>query len=251
MMSMQKTLFLGGLAAATVVVSTGLSALSTPAAACDSDPYLGAICFTAATYCPQNYAMAAGQTLTISSNEALFSVLGTTYGGDGTTNFALPDLRGRAAISAGTGTGLSPAVRGQTLGAEQVTLTPATMPAHTHTATFTGQTSAVTIQPKLQVVSTSPTQATSPVASAATPYLAGAAGSGLSAKKIWTASAGTSPVNVGGLGIALSPLPAASGGPAVTNELTGNPTPTPVATLPPQLGLTPCIAVNGTYPMSN
>ncbi len=86
----------------------------------------------AGTFAPRSWAFCNGQILSIASNTALFSLLGTTYGGNGTTTFALPDLRGRAAIHTGTGSGLSSRTLGQTGGAETVTLTAAQMPSHTH-----------------------------------------------------------------------------------------------------------------------
>jgi microcystin-dependent protein len=73
--------------------------------------------------------------LSIAQNTALFSVLGTTYGGDGKTNFALPDLRGRAAVNAGQGPGLSNYTLGEQTGHENVTLTNTQMPVHTHSVT--------------------------------------------------------------------------------------------------------------------
>jgi microcystin-dependent protein len=75
----------------------------------------------------------AGQSLPISGNDALYTLLGTTYGGDGQTTFNLPDLRGRVPIAMGTGNGLSPYVIGQTGGTETVTLNNNTSPLHSHT----------------------------------------------------------------------------------------------------------------------
>jgi microcystin-dependent protein len=80
-------------------------------------------------------ALAQGQLLEISSNTALFSILGTTYGGDGRTTFGLPDTRGRSVIGAGTGPGLSEVHLGETGGTETVTLSVTNLPAHSHTAT--------------------------------------------------------------------------------------------------------------------
>ena len=76
-----------------------------------------------------------GSLLPISQYDVLFNILGTTYGGDGQTTFALPDLRGRMPIHGGNGSGMTLTV-GQTLGQEQVTLTASQMPAHTHTVAF-------------------------------------------------------------------------------------------------------------------
>src|SRR5262245_21523122 len=98
------------------------------------EPFLGQLMVTAATFCPRGWAAANGQILPISQNTALFSLLGTTYGGDGNTTFALPDLRGRTAINTGQGPGLSNYTLGETGGTEVHTLTTNEMPAHTHQA---------------------------------------------------------------------------------------------------------------------
>jgi microcystin-dependent protein len=91
----------------------------------------------AGTFAPKNWAYCNGQLIPIAQNTALFSLLGTTYGGDGRVNFALPNLQGRVAIGAGQGPGLSPYALGQAGGTEQVTLTTNNMPAHIHPATAT------------------------------------------------------------------------------------------------------------------
>ncbi|MEP6613938.1 MAG: tail fiber protein [Mucilaginibacter sp.] len=87
----------------------------------------------AGNFAPRGFASCEGQLLSISQNTALFSLLGTTYGGNGQTTFALPDLRGRGAIGQGQGPGLSPYVEGQQGGSEVVTLTVNQLPAHNHT----------------------------------------------------------------------------------------------------------------------
>ncbi len=79
------------------------------------DPFVGEIRLVGFNFAPQGWAFCNGQLLSIAQNTALFSLLGTTYGGDGRTTFALPDLRGRAAISAGTGAGLGDHVQGETV----------------------------------------------------------------------------------------------------------------------------------------
>ena len=84
--------------------------------------------------------MCSGQLLSIASNEALFSLLGTIYGGDGRTTFALPDLRGRSMVHFGNGPGLSPITIGEKGGNESTTLTVNNMPTHNHTATLHGET---------------------------------------------------------------------------------------------------------------
>jgi microcystin-dependent protein len=97
------------------------------------DVYLGTILMVGFNFAPQGWALCNGQLLSIAQNTALFSLLGTTYGGNGTTNFALPDLQGRVPIHMGNGAGLSPYVIGQNGGVEGVTLLASQMPQHLHT----------------------------------------------------------------------------------------------------------------------
>lgn len=99
------------------------------------DPFIGQIILVAFGFPPRGYALCDGQLMQISQNQALFSLLGTTYGGDGLTTFALPDLRGRTARHVGNGPGLNPVIWGQKAGANVVRLTERQMPNHTHTAT--------------------------------------------------------------------------------------------------------------------
>src|SRR4051794_3558607 len=99
-----------------------------------SDPFIAEIRIFAGTFAPAGWALCNGQILPIAQNTALFSLLGTTYGGNGTSNFALPDLQGRAPISAGQGPGLALYAQGETAGVETVTLLSSEMPMHTHAA---------------------------------------------------------------------------------------------------------------------
>lgn len=96
------------------------------------NPYLGAIFMFAGNFAINGFQMCNGQTLSISQNAALFSILGTTYGGNGVSTFQLPDLRSRVPIHFGQGAGLSPYVEGQSGGEENVTLTEGQMPTHNH-----------------------------------------------------------------------------------------------------------------------
>jgi microcystin-dependent protein len=93
---------------------------------------IGEIRLFAGNFAPRAWAFCEGQLLPISQNTALFSILGTMYGGDGRTTFALPDLRGRAPLGVGHGPGLSDIRQGEKGGAEQVTLTTAQLPSHNH-----------------------------------------------------------------------------------------------------------------------
>lgn len=94
--------------------------------------YIGEIRMFAGNFAPRNWALCDGQLLSIAQHTALFSILGTVYGGDGRTTFALPDLRGRVAIHPGNGPGLSSYRLGQTGGAETNTMTISQMPQHNH-----------------------------------------------------------------------------------------------------------------------
>jgi microcystin-dependent protein len=97
-----------------------------------SDPFVGEIRMFAGNFAPRNFAFCDGQLVAISQNNALFSLFGTIYGGDGRTTFGLPDLRGRVPLHMGTGPGLSPRPIGQKGGSETVALSAANLPAHGH-----------------------------------------------------------------------------------------------------------------------
>lgn len=102
-----------------------------------SEPFIGQIQPYAFNFAPRGWALCDGQLLPISSNSALFSLIGTTYGGDGKTTFALPDLRGRSPMHQGHGPGLSARKIGQKAGTEYDTLTVAQMPSHNHSVSVT------------------------------------------------------------------------------------------------------------------
>lgn len=102
-------------------------ALTSPAAFAEQDPFLGQVSITAATYCPVNWVEADGQVLTISSNPALFALFGCRFGGDCSTNFAVPDLRGRSPVRFSAYKAL-----GDSGGVETQTLSVSTLPSHSH-----------------------------------------------------------------------------------------------------------------------
>ena len=97
-----------------------------------SGPYLGQIMLISWNFPPKGWAFCNGQLLPINQNQGLFSLLGTTYGGNGTTNFALPNLQGRVPIHSGSGPGLTPRSRGDVGGEQGHTLTLLELPTHTH-----------------------------------------------------------------------------------------------------------------------
>lgn len=99
-----------------------------------SESYVGEIRMFAGSYAPQGWAFCDGSLVSIAENETLFTLIGTTYGGDGINTFGLPDLRGRVPIHQGAGPGLSTRTIGEAGGAETVTLTVPQIPAHNHAA---------------------------------------------------------------------------------------------------------------------
>lgn len=103
------------------------------------EPLMGQIMLFSGNFAPVGWMFCQGQLLSIAENSALFSILGTTYGGDGITTFALPNLSGRLALGTGTGPGLPGWQLGQTGGAETATMTSANMPAHSHTVLGSSQ----------------------------------------------------------------------------------------------------------------
>ena len=99
--------------------------------------YIAEIRMFAGNFNPKYWAFCSGQILAISTNTALFSLLGTTYGGNGQTTFALPDLRGRAPVGQGDGAGLSPYSLGERTGSETINILPISLPPHNHPVTGT------------------------------------------------------------------------------------------------------------------
>ncbi|WP_268123615.1 phage tail protein [Roseivirga pacifica] len=108
-----------------------------------TDPLLASIGIFAGNFAPRGWAYCNGQLMSIAQNTALFSLVGTTYGGDGRTTFGLPDLRGRVPIHSGTGPGLSTYRLGQRGGVERVNLSILEIPQHNHAAAMTGGLSAI------------------------------------------------------------------------------------------------------------
>ena len=94
--------------------------------------FMGNVVLVGFSFVPRGWAACNGQLLPINQNQALFSLLGTQYGGNGTTNFALPDLRSRVPVGIGQGSGLSNITQGENSGAESVTVLAAHLPAHSH-----------------------------------------------------------------------------------------------------------------------
>jgi microcystin-dependent protein len=123
-----------------------------------SEPFVGQVIAVGFNFAPAGWALCQGQLLPISENQALYTLIGTTFGGDGQQTFALPDLRGRAALGMGQGPGLGQYVIGQPGGAESVTLTGAQIGSHTHG--LSAAATATTSTPSSSVVLGTPAAAT-------------------------------------------------------------------------------------------
>lgn len=261
-------------------VTAAAASWSTASYACTPEPYLSAVCILAWTRNDlRGYAPASGQLMSISQNSALFALLGTTYGGDGMSTFALPDLRGRVPVGAGTGTDGITYALGQKAGSASVTLTTAQMPAHTHvlpavnlgsvtatldlskatgaTAALSGATFAVDTSKLTLRANTSP-------AGTAAPTNATLAESAGPANRLYTSSAPNVDMAAGTFGgsIAVSStavlpvtLPSsvnvALGGtlPAGVSGITGGNA--PVSVMQPYLAMYYFIATQGVFPSSN
>lgn len=171
-------------------------------------PYIGEVRWFPYTRVPTNYQLCDGSVLPIANNEALYTLLGTTYGGDGQTTFGVPDLRGRIPIHFGQGTGLSNYTMGQASGTEEVTLTPNQLGGHTHfVIAETGNATAKTVSGNM---------------------LATLEGSG----EVMYA-----PTTSGGTASPPSPLSIGQTGSGIAHE-----------NCAPTLTLTPCIAIFGIFP---
>jgi len=213
-------------------------------------PYLGAIFIWAGNFAPQNYMFCNGQALSIQQYTALFSILGTTYGGNGTTTFNLPDLRGRMPLGTNTSNGAYPtSPLGQVGGTAAVTLITNNLPAHNHPATFTGTGNPPTVTANLSVSTAAASSATPTLANGNTAYLANAAAgsAGNALKGLYTTTAPTEG--------SIATIPAnttvtggTTGGTVTIGNTGAN---VPFDNHPPYQALNFIIAVEGLYPPRN
>jgi len=136
------------------------------------EPIIGQILFFAGNFAPRGWAFCQGQILAIAPNTALFSILGTTYGGNGQTTFALPDLRGRVPMGSGQGPGLTPRTIGEMAGTETVTLITNQIPQHFHPVSEPAVTSLGTtdVPSATVILSASPKTGSGPNATALKTY---------------------------------------------------------------------------------
>lgn len=147
-----------------------------------TEPYIGQVMLFAGNYAPEGWAFCDGTLMSINQYTALFSLIGTYYGGDGQTTFALPDLRGRAPLHFGQGPGLSSYSLGENGGAEMVTLFASQMPAHSHAVMgFAG--GGTSAEPASNVWASGP----------ASLYAAGAAADGILNPTVISPSGGSQP----------------------------------------------------------
>lgn len=186
------------------------------------EDFLGAVKIFAGNFAPRGWSLCNGQIMSIAQNSALFSILGTTYGGNGQTTFALPDLRGRAPIGWGQGPGLTNYALGQSSGTENTSILITNMPAHNHVAT-----------------STLTLNASNAAATVSTPVAGNALGAGKDVNTDPVSMYTTSAPNV----------PLAGGTVATTVGLSGGSV--PISILQPTLAITYIIALEGIFPTRN
>lgn len=201
-----------------------------------SDPFLGEIRMVGFTFAPTGWALCSGNLMSISQNSALFSLLGTTYGGNGVSTFALPDLQGRSPVGTGNGLGLSPIVAGEKDGTETVTLTSNQMPIHTHTAQGNGN---VSVSGSVAIPASSTPASGTLSGTPGTTTVLGPITAGGRAGDLYTTSAANTtllPFNVQSTGTL----------PAITVGAAGGSQPFPVRN--PYLGITCIIALQGIFP---
>lgn len=218
----------------------GMLSMSAPVAnACGPENYTGSVCVVAASFCPKGTLEAAGQILSIPKEQALFSLLGTTYGGDGIRTFGLPNLQGRAPVGRNPAPGSTAPPNtqrvdyGEAVGSAATTLTVNQMPAHTHSFNTAG------IQ-----LQASTALGASPAPSATNKYIsatftnAGDGGGGAATVQSWSNTL-VNPVAVGGFSQPASvkdPIIGSTGGSQ------------PVQTQSPSLGMLYCIVTGGIFP---
>ena len=196
------------------------------------NPILGSIGLFAGNFAPRGWSFCNGQLLAINSNTALFSILGTTYGGDGRTTFGLPDLRGRVPIHSGnsTGPGLSSHRLGARGGVERVTLNILEIPSHNHAAAISGALSAI---PQFSTDAASSEEPAANDVPAASNF-----GSGLNATKVKSFGSDTNTVQG-------APIPVSGNGPVTVGLTGGN---QPHTNMQPYVVINYVIALVGTFP---
>jgi microcystin-dependent protein len=209
-----------------------------------SQPYLGQIMQVGFQFAPVGWATCAGQQMSISQNNALFALLGTTYGGNGVQTFQLPDLQGRVLVGSGTSqTGAGTYVPGEMGGTQNVTLTQQQLPMHNHVATFTGTGGGGGGPLSVTVNAVQSTAGNTSIPAAGSQLADG--GSGATQAKIYA------PPGASGTQVALGGVTATGGGGGITGgtvavAMAGQSL--PFSILQPYVSLLNCIALQGIYP---
>lgn len=237
------------------------------ASACAAEPLTGSVCYMVTNFCPQGYLPAEGQVVSINAYQALYSLVGNTFGGNQAQGtFGIPDLRGRSAIGVGQGPGLSTITRGQAPGAETVSLTTANLAPHTHVVTQVqppaDNVTIPAVPGNLDIKVTLPLATTAPTSGGGAP----AAGINYLSAIAATVPVGAGTQNATFKGPYVQGKPAAGSTLQADVAVTGNPTiPSFSFKVPdvsvgvtgsgsafsvrdPALGLTACVAAQGIYP---
>lgn len=200
-----------------------------------SEPFMGTVMIWAPNFAPRGWAFCQGQLMAISTNSALFSLLGVVYGGNGQTTFGLPNLAGRVPVGQGQSPGTSSYTIGQTSGTENVTLTTAQMPMHNHGATLSGAGGTVTLQAS-QTAGTNDTPQAGNVLAASYDQ-----GNGYAVSSYVAAGTGTM-VNLGGASVS---------GLTGTVTVAPNGSSVPFSVMQPYQVLNYVIALEGVFPSRN
>jgi len=208
-----------------------------------SEPYIGQIMQVGFNFAPRGWAPCQGQIMSINQNQALFSLLGTVYGGNGVSTFGIPDSRGRVFVGQGTGPGLTPIVLGQIGGVNSEVLSILQMPIHNHLATFTPSGGGVsgTLQATIGALAA---ETAAPANGSFLGVANDSSGSVTPTFYVPAGQSGTTPINLGGLNITGS-----GGGGTVTVANSGGSQPVPV--MQPYLGIQTNIALEGVFPSRN
>lgn len=263
-LTMNKTSKLLSLSSISAAVLVGtFAAMPQTALACGQDAYLGQICVIAGSYCPINTAEAVGQTVAISQNQALFSLIGCTYGGDCRSTMQYPDLRGRAPVGWGQGPGLMGHPIGERYGNEAIVQRVEQMPSHKHAATFTpgggasgGGTATGVVS--LPVTGSAKMATSSSAAGSITPSdhaVLGKAAQGISGVTLYSPAGTTADLNIGPAGsvtgtasgtISLPVTGGGSSGGAVDVGSTGDGR--AMAIVGPRIAMRYCMVTDGLYP---
>lgn len=258
------------------ILVAALAASPMMAKACGTDPMVGEVCVVAFSWCPQGYLPADGRTLAVTQYQAIFSLIAFSYGGNGSSQFNLPDLRGRVPVGLGTGLNMTPVTLGQQVGQQSLTLTmqQTPVPPHAHPATFTGTgggsvtvpatpgsqviSAALPVSPAVGTVSGTvaalgPNQqgylagvssSVGPDAATVTgPYTTTAPGTNAGMLKATVTVNGTPPspeIKIPNVGITGGAVGVGANTPVVATQ--------PVSTQSPGLGMNACIAITGMYP---